>query len=542
MKLSDAGIKPRQLRVPQEPYTSLIQPPSFAVGALLQSNCRSLTDIDVAGKGLKELSAAAREQLYHDALAYTRGYCDVATHTSVPRTAGTPSTLILSGHQPELFHPGVWFKNFALDDFAREHGASAIHLLIDNDLCRGTTVRVPTGTIAAPHRSVVPLDAPGAVIPYEERVILDPQVFVNFGRRVLATVGQIVAKPLVSSLWAHATKAAEQPRSLGQVVSIARHQIEQAWGLETLEVPFSTVCDTPMFRRFFLATLRRLGDFHKIYNDALWQFRRVYGIRSASHPVPELRSRDGWLETPFWCWTSADPIRRPLFGRHVGANLQLRSAENEYSLELETEGDVSAAVKKLAAARERGFKIRPRALLTTMYARLFLSDLFLHGIGGAKYDELTDEIIRQFWQLEPPKFVTLTATVPLPVARPTCEVDDIRRLDGLLRDLWYHPEQHYNLYDLTPAERQQASALAESKLQWIQSPAEHGQGKRRHEAIVAANERLRQFVAPLRESLLDERRHVVKELRRANVLSARDYSFCLFPGDMLRQTLLDLLH
>ena len=31
--------------------------------------------------------------------------------------------IFLAGHQPELFHPGVWFKNFALGALARRHGA-----------------------------------------------------------------------------------------------------------------------------------------------------------------------------------------------------------------------------------------------------------------------------------------------------------------------------------------------------------------------------------------------------------------------------------
>ena len=48
-----------------------------------------------------------------------------------------------------------------------------------------------------------------------------------------------------------------------------------------------------------------------------------------------------------------------------------------------------------------------------MYARLVLSDLFLHGIGGAKYDQLTDLIIARFFGLQPPGFVTLSATVLL---------------------------------------------------------------------------------------------------------------------------------
>ena len=44
-----------------------------------------------------------------------------------------------------------------------------------------------------------------------------------------------------------------------------------------------------------------------------------------------------------------------------------------------------------------GIRLRPRALTTTMYLRLAMGDLFLHGIGGAKYDQLTDRIIEHFF-------------------------------------------------------------------------------------------------------------------------------------------------
>ena len=40
----------------------------------------------------------------------------------------------------------------------------------------------------------------------------------------------------------------------------------------------------------------------------------------------------------------------------------------------------------------QGIKLRSRALVTTLFARLLLSDLFMHGI-GAKYDELTDVLV-----------------------------------------------------------------------------------------------------------------------------------------------------
>ena len=51
---------------------------------------------------------------------------------------------------------------------------------------------------------------------------------------------------------------------------------------------------------------------------------------------------------------------------------------------------------------KQGFKIRSRALTNTLYARLFLGDLFIHGIGGGKYDEVTDAIIRRYYRSSRP--------------------------------------------------------------------------------------------------------------------------------------------
>ncbi len=348
-----AAITRRRWHAPQEPYTALVEPPPFAIAALLQDNGRSQPDVDVAGISLHELAAAAREQLYRDAIAYTRGYRDVASFDGSSQPTGKAPTLILSGHQPELFHPGVWFKNFALAEFAREHGAHGIHLLIDNDLCRRTAIRVPTGRIGEPATAEVPLDAAETMIPYEERSILDRGLFASFASRVQSTIREIVPAPLVTSIWPQAMAAARQGRPLGQALARARHQIEQSWGLETLELPLSTACDTTVFRRFVLCILARLDEFHRIHNDVLRQYRRVSGIRSATHPVPMLRQQDGWLETPFWFWTKADPTRRALFARRVGGSWQLQGRESTdpFLVELDSEIEISTSIEKLAEAR-----------------------------------------------------------------------------------------------------------------------------------------------------------------------------------------------
>src|SRR5207244_11160094 len=58
-------------------------------------------------------------------------------------------------------------------------------------------------------------------------------------------------------------------------------------------------------------------------------------------------------------------------------------------------------------------QLRPRALTLTLFARVCLGDFFIHGIGGGKYDEVTDVIIRDYFGLDPPAYQVLSATLHL---------------------------------------------------------------------------------------------------------------------------------
>ena len=46
---------------------------------------------------------------------------------------GEPELLVVTGHQPELYHPGVWIKDFLLQRLSDETGATAIDLVVDSD-------------------------------------------------------------------------------------------------------------------------------------------------------------------------------------------------------------------------------------------------------------------------------------------------------------------------------------------------------------------------------------------------------------------------
>ena len=105
------------------------------------------------------------------------------------------------------------------------------------------------------------------------------------------------------------------------------------------------------------------------------------------------------------------------------------------------EGDATAAVEQMAALSAQGIRLRTRALITTMAARLLLGDLFIHGIGGAKYDQLTDRIIAQFFGFEPPGYMVVSGTLQLPISRPAVATESVQQLRQRIRELEFHPER-----------------------------------------------------------------------------------------------------
>ncbi len=105
-----------------------------------QSAAIAASNYDLQGRRLPQLAAEAREQLLAEALQFTRSYRDVA----MPAQA---SAVFLAGHQPEMFHPGVWYKNFVLARLAEQHHAVAVNLVIDSDAVKSVALRVPGGSI-----------------------------------------------------------------------------------------------------------------------------------------------------------------------------------------------------------------------------------------------------------------------------------------------------------------------------------------------------------------------------------------------------------
>jgi hypothetical protein len=443
----------------------------------------------------------------------------------------TDAPFFLAGHQPSLFHPGVWVKNFALAGLARRHVGVAVNLIVDNDTLKSPSLRVPVPASAAfpaPHAVSIAFDRWLPEVPFEERHVADAEMFNSFGDRVTEVLRGWGYEPIMHTFWPDVRRHVQASGLIGEAFAAARRDLERNWGCYNLEVPLSLVCSGESFACFAGALLGDLPRFVDAYNDIVRGYRARNGIRSRHHPVPDL-ARDGdWLEAPLWGWRSGQQRRGRLFARICGDRLSLRAGEEEWpELPVPSRPDFLDGWRGLVAA---GYKVRSRALTTTLFARLLLGDVFLHGIGGGKYDELTDELIRRFFHREAPGFMILSATRWLPLPGFDVEEDNRRRLLQYLRDLRFNPQRHLTA--------EQSTALAErlaERQRWIeQQPADSKGRRHRFAALRRINE---QLAAPLEEENANTRKELARvgaQLKANAVLHRRDYAFCLYPENVLR--------
>jgi hypothetical protein len=527
----------RKLRAPKEDGETLIDPPAARVSELLERNLAIFhsSDIDLQGRSISLLRRDGRAQLVEAALSATRQYRDVNS----PALESPAAPILLAGHQPELFHPGVWYKNFVLNRLALEHRAIAINLVIDSDVAKAPSIRVPTGAVENPQLESVAFDQSTVEVPFEERSIIDQSCWDSFGVRVLSLVRPLVTEPLVRQFWPLAIERSRATSRLSDCLAQARHRQEALWGSQSLELPQSAVCQLESFHWFSAHLLAHLPRLWEIYNESVAKYRRVNYVRSSAHPVPDLTADERWLEAPFWIWSSNSPKRRRLFVQQSGEELLLSDRSRIHvRLPLSADRDAQAAVNHLASLSRRGIKLRTRALITTMFARVVLGDLFVHGIGGSKYDQLTDLLIERFLGLEPPAYLTATATLRLPVRLPQETDEDLHRVDAELRNLTYHPESFLNGAALSA----DAAAALQTKRDWIGVQQTPENAKTRCRSIRNANDALQSNVAARRGELLERRERLIEALRKKEMLGSREFPFVLYPGDRLQSLFADPEH
>jgi len=201
-------------------------------------------------------------------------------------------------------------------------------------------------------------------------------------------------------------------------------------GLEGIrEVRISQLCTTQTFRAFVARLILEAPHAAATYNSAQAAYRRRHKVRTRGRPVPPLANQNSEFriqKSPTRPSSCPFGFSAPM-SRAGGFSSRSAVARSSLPRTIGAVAVMSRAVLARGATHaepwplERdGWQLRPRALALSAFCRLFLVDLFIHGIGGAKYDEMMEEWICNFLQTGTAD-VSAGPIAPAPLPARTCD-------------------------------------------------------------------------------------------------------------------------
>jgi hypothetical protein len=303
----------------------------------------------------------------------------------------------------------------------------------------------------------------------------------------------------------------------------------------------SKIWATAPFYHFATQWLLNLPELNDCYNQALNEYRKKYQIEHDLTPMPNLKFESWWFEIPFWGVTQHKQ-RYSVWAKNDGKHiiLKIKGGDGTYSLEL------NELEKELSAMR---MSLWPKAIPQTLFCRMYLCDYFIHGTGGAAYEEVGDILFTKYFKLKPLSFGVATGTYLV-------EPEKIRGLEEVAgreeRILWWeralaqNPEYLFTKKDAWEAElpsfmhpafklclgNAYLRNLVETKMKWLsalQNPTYKTQAAYKIKEI---NHVLYEGYAEALQAMEKGLADIEKVKKPIDILSYREYPFFCYPQEM----------
>lgn len=409
-----------RLRTPPEHLGLLCEPTPAHLRASLQAAPGAFPDAPLLDSRLAQVRADLRRAL---ALPESR-------------------PIVATGHQAEYFHAGVFAKTVAAHALAERAGGTAVFVTVDADLPKTQRLVLPETTPHGLRRVEVLIPGCEPQLPYESQPRIPRSDWLQFFA-TLASLHEFRDRALLDT-FARAFLTIDDPNPVYCAALARGHAaVAGALGLSGIvDLRLSHLASTAAFRAYVATFLLAPQRTAEAYNAAQHAYRATHGVRATGRPVPPLLVRGDTVELPFWVLRPDEPRRR-LFVRTVGDDV-----------ELATDNRVLGAMPRAALAeyayhvqpwpleRAGGWHLRPRALTLSGFLRLVLADAFIHGIGGAKYDEMTEGFLAACFGVSLAPLGCVSATVHLPLPQEGVTEAHVRAARHRSRDLRFNPQRH----------------------------------------------------------------------------------------------------
>lgn len=317
---------------------------------------------------------------------------------------------VATGHQTELFHPGVWAKLAMIDAAARAVDADCLFVAIDTDAPKHLQLRWPGKSW--------PITDDPRLAGAEWCGLLDAPT-VSHVEHLRSSFQSDAANwsftPLVGDLLSDLQQQSSRTPFLASALTASMYRLDWSLGLRHQSIVASGLWSQEPYLAFAHHLLSNADSFASIYNASLGEYRHAHGIDNPGRPMPDLQMSSDRCEVPFWLDDLGGSIRDR--ASLVGRTGQWRLEAEGDALNISAGPDPAESGKRLQEfLRRHNLRLAPRALTLTMFLRLMVVDQFIHGIGGGRYEQVNDRVLFRFFGIDPPAFCVTTATLYFPAA------------------------------------------------------------------------------------------------------------------------------
>ena len=387
----------KTLSVPDQTGCIFTKPDFKDWPVLLKKNRESLSTVNNRN--------TSRNELINIAVKYTHRMGLPVSHLK------SKADIIVTGHQPNWHHCGIFAKNIITDRFAQQVNAAAVQLVLDHDIC-DTSMSLPQcDNDDFPRLETVPLEQNQQNIPLELRPVPSRQQLGRF----IDSVSKISKDSFCCEIWYQNPYCiivnTRLCKSAADIITQLTAQLNRALGLEIMYLPVSLMSQARSFIDFLCSIICDAAGFVRAYNKAIRNKRQTDNLKS-NQTIRLLKTDypNNIIELPFWLVPETGK-RASLYVSLNDNHLRIGRADKIVGT-IDSEGDKKQQLIEIL--RKNKYMVRPKAVTLTLFARLYLADLFVHGTGAANYEYITNHLIRDFYKTTNPDFAVATATMTLP--------------------------------------------------------------------------------------------------------------------------------
>lgn len=425
--------------------------------------------VNVGQPWTADLRKQLREVALREARIFTREIEDLAFTLSGKNISvqeernSSVSQIIATGHQPIIYHNGIIYKNLTLNRFLQANlGVTGLNINIDTD------------TADAGHISLIQKEANNLrrlsfhiatqqVPLFRAKIASTEEVDKTFNEMSKTLSESLGIKGIAQlSEYAQYYKSASGIEAVKANIAIRRIFEGVPEYMELPLTRLALVGEIKNFVRMLVVDYQRL---HSVYNSTLNDYRNEKGIKNLANPFPNLTLENGEYELPFWFISTETGEKVSIYVKAQADSVTIRLGEKSHN--------VPNLVHFLERLPEYQILVTKAALSTVIF-RLGLSDLFIHGIGGAKYDEFTDQFISNYFSISAPKFCTASASYYL-LEDEVEKYERTKQVSLERRDMKFHLEKYIDNPRFSDGDRTKISGLILEKKSLIDQ-IKKGQG------------------------------------------------------------------